>query len=491
MKEVNNGTMKKLRFLFMMLPLFALFSCGNKQDADLSGYAPEVQTAIRDFVGQYKNQENAYIVSDFDNTTSIFDISYQCSVYQLYTMSFAMDVDELREALATSLELDDTINNYIDDISVSYEELIKEYGSFSPAGVEESKLSTLANDIYWKEFATKMKCLYLYVEDTVDDALACEWIMYWFTNMNEEEVYNLFKRSCERYQYEDTLEVTWTSPSEINSKMGVTSCSFLTGCSVTSSVKNMLKYYSDSGIDAWICSASHVDGVRAAVDAFGLSDYITGVIGMTQKMKNGKFIPEYDYATGMPYINEKNGKWTKLNAPIKALPSREGKVESIKNALLPRYHTGPLAGFMDASGDFNFCTEFASLKMVICYNRANRKITEGAGLVAIAAMYQKEKGLDLKTANRNGDTLYLLQGRDENGKRSLRESNYTIRYGEVAEKLFANQDNFTLFNYLKDNKLTIKTFFDRFVIKTAQEKSVIGVAHGYLENYAGYHNIIQ
>ena len=127
--------------------------------------------------------------------------------------------------------------------------------------------------------------------------------------------------------------------------------------------------------------------------------------------------------------------------------------------------------------------------MVICYNRANRKITEGAGLVAIAAMYQKENKVDLKTANASGDTLYLLQGRDENGKRSLRESNYTIRFGETDEKLFANQDNIKLFEYLKSEKLTLKEFYDRFAIKTNADNSVIGVAHGHLDSYSGYHSV--
>lgn len=127
-----------------------------------------------------------------------------------------------------------------------------------------------------------------------------------------------------------------------------------------------------------LCSASHVDGVRGAIDAYDLSNYITGVIGMTQKKINGKFVPAYDYETGRPYIRKNDGSWEKVNTPIKALPSREGKVTAIKNALLPRYHDKqPLAGFMDASGDFNFCTEFNDMKMVICYNRANRKITEG------------------------------------------------------------------------------------------------------------------
>ena len=135
-------------------------------------------------------------------------------------------------------------------------------------------------------------------------------------------------------------------------------------------------------------------------------------------MKQSKFVPAYDYETGFPYIfNKKNKEWEKESTAIRALPSREGKVTAIKNALCTKYHASPLAGFMDAAGDFNFCTEFANMKMIICYNRANRKISDGAGLVAIAAMYQKENHLNLqKAAYENCDTYYLLQGRDENGK---------------------------------------------------------------------------
>ena len=479
---------KSYSFGLLFASIFSLLSCSSN-DVDLSGYNQETKQAIKDLVNEYKNKEDVYVVSDFDNTTSIFDIAYQCSIYQIETMSFAISKDEISTVLKTSLEVDDTINNFVDDISISYTHLVDTYGDFSPSGVNEDQLETVHNDIWYQEFSTKMMGLYHYVDSTVLDVVGYEWIMYWYTNMSEQEVYNMFKKSCEKYQYVDTKEVRWTSPN-IDSKTGIISETFVIGVSVTDSVKNMLKYYIENGIDTWICSASHIDGVRAAVDAYGLSDYITGVIGMTQKQVNGKFVPAYDYQTGYPYINKGSSRWEKINTPINALPGREGKATAIKNVLYPRYNNKqPIAGFMDASGDFNFCTEFKDMKMVICYNRANRKITEGAGLVAIAAMYQKEKKLDLKSANASGDTLYLLQGRDENNKRSLRESNYTIRFGESEEKLFANQDNYLLFDYLKTNQLTIKEFYDHFAIKTDAEHSVIGVAHGHLDSYSGYHSI--
>lgn len=484
--------MKKINILILLfVMIFSFASCKSKnEEVDLSGFNEETKQAIHDLVKKYGNTKDAYVVSDFDNTIAIFDIAYQCAIYQIETMSFAISKDEMRDVLKTSLEDSERLNNFLDDIDVAYSNLVDTYGEFSASGIDDSLLDELHNNIYYREFSTKLKGLYPYVEDTVSDLEGYEWITYWYTNMTEDEVYNMYKKSCLKYQYADTTEVVWTSPNDIDSKIGIISESFILGCSVTDGVKNMFKYFSNNGIDAWVCSASHIDGVRAAVDAFGLSDYFKGVIGLTQKLENGKFVPAYDYETGYPYKNNGNGNWEKLDIPLRAFPGREGKVEAIKNALYPLYNNKqPLAGFMDATGDFNFCTEFSDMKMVICYNRANRKITEGAGLVAIVAMYQKEKGLNLKKANKQGDTLYLLQGRDENGKRSLRESNYTIRLNEIEEKLFANQDNFTLFDYLKDNELSVKEFFDTFAIKTDASHSFIGIAHGHLNEYAGYHSI--
>ena len=484
-----------MRKIGKILAIVLIFAClllcfiGCKaKEPNLSGYTKEAQIAIKDFVKLYGHSKNAYVVSDFDNTTSIYDITYQCSVYQILTMSFKMTPTELRDSLSKYVSEDETAQKYINDTVYAYEQLLAVYGEFTPAGVSQNQLEELHNNVYWKEFSTKLKSMYLYIETILDDPTACAWILFWYTNMTENEVYELYKRSCLEYKDADTESVTWTSPDSITSEMGVVSCSFILGCSVTDSVKNMLAYYHDNGIDTWICSASHVDGVRAAVDAYGLSSYITGVIGMTQKVVDGKLVAEYDYETGYPYEN-KNGVWTKLDTPIKALPSREGKVTAINNVLVKKYNAGPLAGFMDASGDFNFCTEFESMKMVICYNRADRKITDGAGLVAIAAMSQKNQKLTLAKANEKGDTYYLLQGRDENNKRSLREDEGTIKYGKSEAQVFANESNAVLLKYLEDNNLSLKTFFDTFAIATSKEESPIGLAYGYLDEYRGYHSV--
>ena len=63
-------------------------------------------------------------------------------------MSFALNSEELRTALLTSLETNELINNYVDDITSAYTHLMDEYGSFTASGVEDNKLEELHNNIY-------------------------------------------------------------------------------------------------------------------------------------------------------------------------------------------------------------------------------------------------------------------------------------------------------------------------------------------------------
>ena len=464
----------------------------------ITGYSPEAEKAIADFVVMYgKNAPgydgSAYVVSDFDNTTSVFDITYQCSVYQLETMSFAMDPTALEAALGAGLDLNADSNAlWIEDIVTAYSYLYETYGPFTAAGLEEEMLKPLHADPQWMEFAAKMRAFFLHVEDTTPEEVNYVWILFWYSGMTREEVYDLFCRSCAAYENVPSELVTWTSPSEVGSRLGVVSCEFTSGVSVPADVRRMMETIHNSGIDVWICSASHLDGVRAAVDVFGLSNCVTGVIGMTQQMENGVYAPAYDYETGYAWRNLGGGKWEQTEYAIHAMPGLEGKVKAIENALVPRYGAGPLAGFMDSSGDFNFCTEFDSLRMVICYNRANRKITEGGGLVAVAAVYQRESlSYDLTSANAAGDTYYLLQGRDENGLRTLRPAEETIRLGQSEPRLFANADNDALLSYAKEHHLTTEELFDTFAIATEANEpgNPLGSSYGHLAEYRGYHSI--
>ena len=489
--------MKKLIPILLTLSLLlSLAACGGKETA---GFSDQTKQAVADFVAMYGKDSkdyrgDAYVVSDFDNTTAIFDISYQTVVCQIERMAFALDPEALGAALASGLDLNADRNaDWIADITTAYTRLWETYGPFTPAGLDEETAKTMQADPWWMEFAAKMRAFLFHVEDTTPEEVNYVWILYRFSGMTPEEVYQLFYRSCSENEKVETQTMEWTSPTEIGSRLGVVECAqFQRGVSVTQDVKDMFKAFHDAGIDVWICSASHQDGVRAAVDAFGLGECVTGVIGMTQTLKNGVYAPSYDYETGYAWDNLGDGNWKTSEYAIRAMPGLEGKVTAIENALVPRYGCGPLAGFMDSSGDFNFCTEFESMKFVICYNRANRKITEGAGLIAVLAVYQQQTlGYDLAAANAAGDTYYVLQGRNENGPRTMYPSNETIRLGETETKLFANEDNQALLQYAVDHSMTSADFLNTFAPATAADApgNPLGLAYGHLSSYRGYHSV--
>ena len=129
------------------------------------------------------------------------------------------------------------------------------------------------------------------------------------------------------------------------------------------------------------------------------------------------------------------------------------------------------------------------MKLVVCLNRADRKVTDGGGLIAEVAMYEKETlGYDLAKANAAGDTLYLLQGRDENGTRALRGSNRTLRLGSAEETLFKNSENEAQLQRMIDGGMTVGEILNSFALRREAGENGFAFRTGFLKEYAGYHS---
>lgn len=467
-------------------------------------WADDVKTAVNDFIDLYGNTESAYVVSDFDNTCSIFDVEEQLAVYQLQHMAFACSPEEITGILETGLtdldapregyaldEQTHSYNEWISDISNAYAGLYETYGPFSAAGLnDENILAELQKDPEWIEFSTKMRAMYDLVYDNESAAVAYPWVLYWFTGFTEDEVYQLACDSHSTYKELETSTVAWTSPEDIDSVVGQVAYEWTSGVQVSANILEMFQALDAAGIDVWVCSASCTDAIRAAVDVWGMHDSVTGVLAMTNKLEDGIYINEYDYDTGYAWYAEEDGGWSRGDVATGAQTQGAGKVTAIDHVLVSQYGCGPLAGFMDSTGDFDFCTVYDSLKLVICFNRASRKVTDGGGLIGELAVYQKDTlGYDLAAANEAGDTLYVLQGRDENGMRSLRNSNSTLTYGSTEEKLFRNEDNEAQLQYMIDNAMSTEDIVNAFAPKTAadDEGNLLGFKYGFSSDYAGYH----
>ena len=472
--------MKRFSILLLLAAAsVAAISCTRASHLQHPDWAPDVKEAINDFMDyNVRRGVKQYAFFDFDNTTSIFDIEENQMLYQLLTMSFEMSPERLREVISTDLDLGShAYDTLIEDISAAYSHLYGQFGPFTYKGLDEAACKDIQADPMWEEFASKMNCLYSSIYHRESPTVAYNWTKYWVCGMTEAQVDELSARSNSICSSMETTAGRWHGSDRIASLAGPMQYDYVLGVGVTDNARELWKTLHDNGIDVWVCSASGIDQIRAAVDAFGLRDYCSGVLAMTISQDGSQlYTNSYNYKTGYAAIPTSDG-WTKGNRATGAQTAGPGKVTAIMNAIAPLYGGAtPLAGFMDSTGDFNFCTEFSSLRTVVCFNRANRKITDGGGLIAEVAIYEKETlGYDYAKARKSGDTLYLLQGRDENGLRTFRSSNKTLRYGSDEERLFANQDNEEQLAQMIRDGLTVKQAIDRY-------------SSNFLESYSGYHS---
>lgn len=469
--------MKRYRVLILMGVLCIANACGNDGGSIISEnskFSVQVEKAMSDFICLYGRgadsyRDSHYVVFDFDNTTAIFDIQLQMVPWQMDVMAFAQNPEEFSETLSYGLApglFADEISEVVSD----YTYLFNEYGPFPAEGVKGELYERIHADLRWHDFAVGLGLLYEDIDATGDTSLQIPWLFGWLRGMTPEQQYANAVRCYSYFKDQESAIVTWTDSRGRQ-------WNWICGVSVTDAVRFLWCRLKNAGIDVWVCSASELEQVRAAVDVFGLHDYCKGIIAMTPcQDSDGKYHLGLDPSQGC-YLSGPSGTWSRDVLGAGGYVWGIGKTHAIDSVLVPRYGSGPIAGFMDSSGDFNFCTEYESLKMVICFNRANRPCDEGGGLVAEVAVYQDSVlGYDLSSANAAGDTFYLLQGRDENGLRRLRPSNETIRLGSSEPSLFLNNDNYAALASFEAEGLSTEEIFNRYADTFTDVK------------YAGYHN---
>ena len=127
---------------------------------------------------------------------------------------------------------------------------------------------------------------------------------------------------------------------------------------------------------------------------------------------------------------------------------------------------------MDSTGDYNFCTEFKTLQVVTCFNRADRKETDGGGVIAELAVYQADTlKYDYAAAQAAGDTLYVLQGRDEMNLRKLNPGRKTNVFKQDGKEFvfgseYGRGHNEDQLAKMIELKMDTETIINDFAIKT-------------------------
>ena len=231
------------------------------------------------------------------------------------------------------------------------------------------------------------------------------------------EAYTYYAKASQKKDF--WKKVTWKSPENYHgASAGQLSIEFNQGITVSPELKELISALHQDGIDVWICSASFIDVISAAVDpaTFGIRG-VDGILAMTNKLENGRYIADYDY----DFHDQTQGV---------------GKRNTIQKILFPLYNgRGPVFVACDSQGDFNFVTEFADTKAALVLNRARK---DDAGILAAIALYQNDAKLSVAAANKAGDIRFLLQGRNENGG-TLWAKPQVMRLGKDKEELLSKK----------------------------------------------------
>ncbi len=480
----------------------------GKQYVTRQDWAPDVKKAINDFIGMYGKGSpsytpNSYVVFDFDNTTAIYDVAVATRYHRLQTMQFQFTPEELPEILTADLgdldiprsasySIDGTAHTYrewVNDITKAYKYLWDTYGPFDHKGLPSAKQKEVQADPMWLEFAVKIQNLPEVCRESEGEYESFPAYKYWNAGMTPDEAYYVAKSAYEKWSSAKSRKVRWRTSDTVKSKVGVSETFWIEGISVTPNIIELYRALHENGFDIWIVSTSGTDEVCAAVDFFGLHNYVTGVLAYTNKLKNGKNVAAYDYESGTGWYT-KDGGWERGKIAIGTQTNKMGKVTAINNALISQYGCGPLAAFGDSSGDFEMVTVYDSLKLVVFFN-VGRGVND-AGVLYNVALYERDYlGYDLAKANAKGDAFYVLQGRDENEMRSFRSSNATICLGEPEEKLFVDEDAQKLQDYVIAKNMTVKEIIDKFAIKTevGMKGNDTGIGYGLRNFYPGYHSM--
>ena len=141
--------------------------------------------------------------------------------------------------------------------------------------------------------------------DVINSKIAYVWLTSWFSNFTQTDLYNLAYDAFKTYSKVNTFEKTYKTSEKICSKVGVVTATFRYGISVSKNIIELMDCLKKANIDIYICSASINMVVKAAADYFKLNKYVDGIIGMSLKIKDGKYINEYDI-TNTGYLEKKN-----------------------------------------------------------------------------------------------------------------------------------------------------------------------------------------
>jgi len=373
-------------------------------DLEENNWVPETRDALNRLMADYgirstdyNEMNKPYVVFDFDNTTSFFDVEEALLIYQLENLRFKIGPDQMYHVLITEVPSEDFDEDYNNaagetlnveivarDCQTAYTWLCENYEGLGHGG--EMKLEEIKQTKQFTEFITKVRYLYYAIGDTFDAAVSYPWVTYLFTGMTSEEVRELATESHDYWFAINKWEkIIWTSPEEYESEAGVVSVSYKTSIAIPPESVDLYNKLMTNGFDVYICSASFIDVIEALAynPKYSLNVEEGNVYAMRLKTnEEGRYINEFDDN----YFQTQG----------------EGKKQTIDKFIAPKYDgRGPIFVAGDSQGDYNMMTEYSDMVLGLILNRVRTD-----DFAAISKEAADSFG--------DEDAKYVLQGRDEN-----------------------------------------------------------------------------
>jgi phosphoserine phosphatase len=338
-------------------------------------------------------QKPPYIILDWDQTCSHFDVEEAVMRYQLTNLHFKITKKQFRELLKDEINeikqlssenkkivLKDINNDLINDYNYLYDNYL---GLSGKKTLEEIKKSPQYNDLL-----AKLPYIYEGYCETkgIGAVYGYPWVISLLAGFTVNEVKILAKDAIFFELANKLSKEVWTSPANYPTKSGIISCSFKSGLRVLPEMQNLISTFEANGIDVFIVSASYkpIVEVFSGIGMFGYNVPPDRVIGMELEIADdGKILPEYKYG------------WFKTQ--------RQGKIDAINKVIKQGLgkNWDPVFSACDSDGDYEMCTMFPDMKLTLIWNRVKGG---DIGKLCLKAVEEKD----------SSTPRYILQGRNEN-----------------------------------------------------------------------------
>lgn len=362
----------------------------------------------------FNPHKRPYAVFDWDNTSIMNDTEEALLMYQINTLSFAMEPDRFAAAIREGVPAGNFKADYknaegklvsldaiVADLAEDYRYLWGTYaGMKGSAPLDEVKKSEQFND-----FKTKLYYLYEAINDTYGPDVGYPWVLYLFAGMTVKQVMSLAEASNDLNLGDSIRKVKYTSSAARPGQAGVVSVSHTHGLRLTPEIANTMHALKAAGFDIYVSTASLEDVVRvfATLPKYGYNVAPENVLGLRLEMNGDVY--QARYRKGWPL------NWG------------PGKSEVIKRELVAKKGYGPALVFGDSDGDFDMLRDFSDTRAGILVNRLKK-----GNIGMLCTLGAKQMG--------NPDARFVLQGRDERTGQWIPDE-ATLKLGASEKKLLA------------------------------------------------------